>query len=551
MSDSSPGNAELPGELPIELSQLADAACVGKLSEIQQQRLSHLLRDNETARLAFTAYLNIHAQLLWLYRGEGPPASEVPSKRASLAGRPARRGRRTVGWAAALVGAAAAAVAIIALFVRHDSDTIEQAKPDAVSDPSPVPSRVVATLGPRSERAAWERHENPVRSQSSAGDQGLAAGVHRLKRGVAEIRLEAGTRATLCGRTEIELTNSQRIRLNFGQLAVLVQPQTREFVVETPHADIIDRGTEFAVFVDASKTVVHVYAGEVEAVLGPDPRSAHRVLPGKTLVIRVADDGSKQPADVSFEQWQFARSVDDTQRIAPALGDASFGLPRFEPVPLDAYFTRVGDRPLHDPENIGNNLSTLQTGWNLLRGTAVPFQVADGVVQLASSNPTLQELPEEIQIPLNKTCRALHFLQATGHTAAEGERVGEYVIRYEDGQEERVPLVYGRNTANWWVKEHHTSPDLTDAAVAWHGHNAWVDQMKDTSLALYAMTWTNPHPEKVITSLVMRSAMSTAGPFCVAVTLDRAWEGRAETEGLQGERAGADRGVSGGVPADE
>ena len=46
----------------------------------------------------------------------------------------------------------------------------------------------------------------------------------------------------------------------------------------------------------------------------------------------------------------------------------------------------------------------------------------------------------------------VHFLQASAWSAGDGEKVGEYVVRYADGQQRAIPLLYQRSLIDWWVK---------------------------------------------------------------------------------------------------
>lgn len=39
----------------------------------------------------------------------------------------------------------------------------------------------------------------------------------------------------------------------------------------------------------------------------------------------------------------------------------------------------------------------------------------------------------------------VHFLQASAWSAGDGEKVGEYVVRYADGQQRAIPLLYQRS----------------------------------------------------------------------------------------------------------
>ena len=56
----------------------------------------------------------------------------------------------------------------------------------------------------------------------------------------------------------------------------------------------------------------------------------------------------------------------------------------------------------------------------------------------------------------------------------------------------------------------------TGAKVAWTGANESAGQIR-----LFDLAWTNPHPEKEITTLDMLSADKECDPFLVAVTIVR------------------------------
>jgi len=152
----------------------------------------------------------------------------------------------------------------------------------------------------------------------------------------------------------------------------------------------------------------------------------------------------------------------------------------------------------------------------------VPFQIGDGCLQLASSQEYMVQMPKELgPIRVGLKCKSLHMLHATGYTAKVGSQVGEYRIAYEDGTAEAFPILYGVNTSDWWWPQL-----LPKAAVAWRGENEVSRQSPDRGLQLYATSWRNPHPEKRIETIVMRTAAKElAAPFCLAITADRESEG--------------------------
>ncbi|MBN2368993.1 MAG: hypothetical protein JXO72_00730 [Vicinamibacteria bacterium] len=172
--------------------------------------------------------------------------------------------------------------------------------------------------------------------------------------------------------------------------------------------------------------------------------------------------------------------------------------------------------------SIGVNLQALPKGIQTLAG--VQFDVR-GIVQLAStellSQSTLGDQEKEKQypravkgIPVGLKAGRVHFLQASAWSAGNGEKIGEYVIRFADGQTQSVPLLFQHSLIDWWVQTATDKP--TNAEIAWHGSH------KMSAVSLFKHTWTNPSPEKAIEKIDFVSAMTKAAPFLVAITCEPA-----------------------------
>lgn len=83
----------------------------------------------------------------------------------------------------------------------------------------------------------------------------------------------------------------------------------------------------------------------------------------------------------------------------------------------------------------------------------------------------------------------------------EDELVGEYVINYSDGSQEKVPLRYTVNLQA--LSEPQSSPYFTDAVFRWEvkPESGWdLPQFN----ALWSYEWINPHPAKMIKSIEAR-----------------------------------------------
>lgn len=169
-------------------------------------------------------------------------------------------------------------------------------------------------------------------------------------------------------------------------------------------------------------------------------------------------------------------------------------------------------------QGAGNDLNRLPRGVRNCGGQY--FQIGEDMVHLAGT--MTPDLPREVKgIRVGVRGRRLHFLHAVQQSVTAGTEVGDYVVRYTDGSTEHIPIVYGRDLVNWWLLGRGFQEVPTEARVAWIGTNDMSEKNQGLQVRLFARTWINPHPEKVITSLDIISAGTLCDPFLVAVTLER------------------------------
>jgi len=107
----------------------------------------------------------------------------------------------------------------------------------------------------------------------------------------------------------------------------------------------------------------------------------------------------------------------------------------------------------------------------------------------------------------------LHFLQGTGYRTPDGTEIGRYILHYADGREEKIPLVYGRNSLEFNAAA--DSRELSCAPVAWSGR-----EVKGVLPRLFKFSWENPFPEVEVETLDFESAMSESRPFLIAITAE-------------------------------
>ncbi|WP_165224565.1 sigma-70 family RNA polymerase sigma factor [Aquisphaera insulae] len=205
-----------------------------------------------------------------------------------------------------------------------------------------------------------------------------------------------------------------------------------------------------------------------------------------------------------------------------------------DPIPPDLakrlHFVDLSDYAesglFESPGGPGNDLGHLPVGARKLGGSY--FRIGEFMIHLAGSQ--FFEAPGEMtDIPVKARGRTLHFLHGVQWTAKDGAEVGAYVIHYADGSFERIPIVYGRDVVNWWTLRRQRAwwdwfgPDVvmpTSARVAWIDEAANSRRPAGVKARLFAVSWTNPHPEKEIATLDMTSAGGVCDPFLVAVTVE-------------------------------
>ncbi|TMQ35822.1 MAG: hypothetical protein E6K70_00155 [Planctomycetota bacterium] len=167
--------------------------------------------------------------------------------------------------------------------------------------------------------------------------------------------------------------------------------------------------------------------------------------------------------------------------------------------------------------NAPNSLGALPTGEQALAG--VKFKVGESCIQLGSKR--LTDKPEKVEgIKVDKKFTKLHILHASGFAleAAADTIVGEYTVKWDDGNSVSIPIVWGKDILDWWYKE--DGPEPTRAKVAWKGENEFAKGM-DYKIRLYLMTWENTKPDKKVVSIDFSSTMETdCAPFCVAMTAE-------------------------------
>lgn len=175
----------------------------------------------------------------------------------------------------------------------------------------------------------------------------------------------------------------------------------------------------------------------------------------------------------------------------------------------------------------GNDLSELPTGVSRLQ--KVDFKIGPGILQLCSLQ--YPDYPSEItDIAVGLSFGQLHLLHGSqGGSApqprhekfeADGSPIGRYVVHYEDGSQETIPILYGKDLRGLWNWDGGMATPR--AEIAWRGKNDRASRFRQT-IRLYKSTWTNPYPEKKVSTIDFVSENAkAAAPFCVAMSFGAA-----------------------------
>lgn len=196
---------------------LRDAFLDGVASQDETNELQSLLHSSDECLDDYIEHANQDASLIW----NGVPAQQFPTIRQS-----------TSATGMSLLARYTPLIAASLLFVVTVGWEWMRMKP-----------RPVATIL-SSTNCHWGTGTLPT----TVG-QKLTSGRLRLISGIAELQFPRVT-VSMEGPVDIELISAERCRLNSGSIVGSVSEGGESFVVETPRAEITDRGTKFGVFVD-------------------------------------------------------------------------------------------------------------------------------------------------------------------------------------------------------------------------------------------------------------------------------------------------------------
>ncbi len=310
-----------------QLHILADAMADGTVTVQEAEQLTALLKDNPEAQDLYLDYLDVHANLSWMFR-DGEPVILPETRRQGSASRTQARsqiGFSTSFWRISVVAMIAASV--IGLMMLLWPSTSEQTTTTEEGDASPTFCRLTRSAGAR-----WKA-DKEVKTGDRLGSQHV-----ELEAGIVEMTFDNGVKAVLAGPADLELIDDMHTWLHRGRVVFHVPPSAIGFTLETTEANVMDLGTEFGVHTEESiGTEVQVYEGEVVAefkTLAGSQQPSQRLQGGQAL--RIAPGEGEEPEELRFWPERFVRYLPDpNERHRQKPGESPYAPhnePRFDEI---------------------------------------------------------------------------------------------------------------------------------------------------------------------------------------------------------------------------
>jgi FecR protein len=270
-------------ELINEVLELTLACQQGRATPEEHARLERLLADNPHAILWYLRIVDDTLTLLDAAAARETAASATPAmlnttkpgvvspveRRSSTFSFAGRRQRLQLAFAAA---ASILIAGVFTALLLSPSKVTDQQAADTFNDSARIleVSNVVWADGAK-DYAEW--------SLLRPGE------TLQFKSGWINLFLSNGAELLIEGPADVRFDSSKKVFARQGKLAARIGPGAIGFCIETPHANVIDRGTEFGLSVDKNKrTSVVVYKGAVDLdVVGDTAQPRHRLATGEAL----------------------------------------------------------------------------------------------------------------------------------------------------------------------------------------------------------------------------------------------------------------------------
>jgi hypothetical protein len=281
--------------------RVLDAAgrlCNGTMDEAEGRALDDVLREDPTARRAYTNYMWLHASLYadsGSLSGRGEDVVDEAELARSILTMPSRseRGaalraaaRRVWQWrrmAAVLAAVGLSSWVTYVLMRSRDVGNLASLRPAPGAAAPEAGAPVARVTG--THNCVWRNAAAGI----TYGSQLVAGQRIELEDGLAEITFGDGATVLLEGPATFDVNAPDKVALKAGRLAAVVPERARGFRVHTQALEVFDVGTEYGLVAQESgASEVHVFNGMVKAdVLDADGRALRRLELNPTEAARI------------------------------------------------------------------------------------------------------------------------------------------------------------------------------------------------------------------------------------------------------------------------
>ena len=182
---------------------------------------------------------------------------------------------------------------------------------------------------------------------------------------------------------------------------------------------------------------------------------------------------------------------------------------------------------VHSPRYL--DLSTLDQNYNgesdrmkalipkgLKEFASIPYRIQGVIRPGGSSNETGSFV--ETTLKVNDSFSNFYFLHGVEGETDLGIVIAEFLIHYQDGGQMKIPVEYGVHVLSWKFWEY-IPPRDSSSKMVWVGQDS-ESKSNHSAFRLFHTPWRNPHPDRVVESIVYSTTQSECRPFVLAMTLD-------------------------------
>jgi ferric-dicitrate binding protein FerR (iron transport regulator) len=278
----------------------------GTISETAHQELQDHLKSDARARVMFRERMDLEAGLrTWAADGL---IDEQPAVNQS---RPTDRLKHSWWrWKVTLPASAALILALAFWWTQQPGPAAPGvAEQPHQADPQDS-TRTTMLVGRLVQQADCIWEQGP-----SLQEDRFSPGMIKLTSGAAELRFDSGTNVILEGPCELKIETVDSAELLAGTVFVDVTEISNGFLLETPEAQIIDDGTQYAVSLDSQATEVHVFDGSVIWTSAEAESDFEERIPsGEARRYLRRDPGRSR--HIPFGQRQFVQRIEESVRDA-------------------------------------------------------------------------------------------------------------------------------------------------------------------------------------------------------------------------------------------